>query len=96
MAEADRVLNGVTHNEVAENAKIIKDYIFSKGLKKFKTKEIRDGLLRRIQDDDRSTKTQKIKLALNELAEEGFLCREVSGRGETWVVNQQASPNVEY
>jgi len=87
--EAERIINGVTHNEITENTKIVKDYIHSKKLSTFKTKIIRDGLIRRISDDAKMTKTQKIKAALNELEEEGFLCKDPSGRGETWIVSTE-------
>ena len=88
-SEADRIINGVTHNEITENTKIVKDYIGSKKLSRFKTKVIRDGLIRRISDDAKMTKTQKIKAALNELEDEGFLRKDPSGRGETWLVNTE-------
>lgn len=85
--EADRILNGVVVNEASENAQIIQDFIIGRGMQRFTTRDIRNGLHRRIRDDERQSKTQKIRASLRELAEEGVIRLDTAASGETWVTN---------
>lgn len=84
--EAERILNGAVVNETACHAEIIKKHIQQKQIKAFTTREIRNRLRRRIQQDENMTQTEKLKKALEELEGQGFLRREPRGRQEVWSV----------